>query len=296
MPNPYSPMSIFERKYTGPFSGAPESGGPRPPGQPMPMVPFKEGMRPDTPLAGLESSMPPLPPKPDMAIGLGPQLPVPDMDAVPDPSGLGGPMMFDSGYDMGSKIPGSMSFKGGQAPDLGNAAALQGLAANQTSNTDPRFGSIRLASDLRQQGLGMGQEVGAPTLAMANSIEKNAMGSFPQQNPAIQASLDMQHPAVSGLAERSARQKAYPQQAEAYGKIKSADITGEADVQKQILASQATNLQSLRQAQPSTIQALSELMKLMAIENLTPEQKAQQEMLRQLYLGILQRPANRGGL
>lgn len=143
-----------------------------------------------------------------------------------------GPGMFPSGFDPTAQTPGSMSYGG---PQLGgNAGALAGLKAMQPSPRGP-LGVYGSEEELYKQASGMGnapwsQAMARRQLNLGQEREDFGIEQAQTAEEAINKALQGQHPAVLGLGQLQAEQKALPQQLQAAGTISAARQRAQGDV------------------------------------------------------------------
>lgn len=199
--------------------------------------------------------------------------------------------MYPSGFDRDHEVSGSMSGMSRMNPSDA-VAGLKGMDY-------PELERIRLAGQMSQQGYGMGQGTGAPSIGIANGIVSDVDQSLaPQraQTQHIQQALAAQHPAVAGLAERSALQHAYPQRVEAQGRVDAADIAADADVKGKGMDAASHQNTAMRGQFEHIVKAMTEARKIMATQGLPAEQILQAKQDYDMWNKTLMGLSQSGGL
>lgn len=119
--------------------------------------------------------------------------------------------MYPSGFDPNAESPGKMSYSG---PQLNTPQALAGLQAAQPF----QHPLLQLAGMSQQAGPGENPVWGA----QREHYLQGQLQPMREQQAPVNAALQAQHPAILGLGQLQAQQKALPQQYEAMGRTNQA--------------------------------------------------------------------------
>ena len=188
---------------------------------------------------------------------------------------------FQSGFDPESSAPGRMQYQG---PQLNTATALEGLRA---APQNPLVQLAGMAQGYMASNRPQDQARGA-------NIQQFTQGQLAPQRAAqapIEAGLMAQHPAIRGLAETEARQKAYPAQQQALGVEGAARARALGDTRQAALTAQG------RVAAGQMDLPIDELIKAYSdITQLADQDNPNTIQSREMYLDLLKQMLRQRGL